>query len=175
MDSQTSADGRQGVPTLAAVCGLLCEACTIYIGSHEDPERLARLAADFGQSVEQTHCDGCRAEKRMAYCRSCTMSACAAERGLAFCGDCSDYPCADLLTFGRERPHRANIHEDLQRIGEISEPKPGWNEARLRYTCPSCGTINSAYDLRCRRCGHDPGNAYVERHREAIMKRLSQS
>jgi hypothetical protein len=174
VDRQTTANGTSEAPTLAAVCGLLCEACTIYIASHEDLERLARIAAGFGQSTEETYCDGCRAEKRMAYCRSCTMFACAAGRGLAFCGECVDYPCAELEAFGRERPHRADIHEDLRRIGEIG-PEPWMEEARLRYTCPSCGTINSAYDLECRRCGHDPGSAYVEVHREAIVKRLSES
>jgi len=174
VDRQTGANATSEVPTLAAVCGLLCQACTIYIAGHEDPERLARLAAGFEQSTEETYCDGCRAERRMSYCRSCTMFACAAERGLAFCGECVDYPCADLLTFGCERPHRADIHEDLRRIGEIG-PEAWMEEARLRYTCPSCGTINSAYDLRCRHCGHDPGNAYVEAHREAIATRLSQS
>lgn len=174
MGSQTNADVTSEIPTLAAVCGLFCEACTIYIGSHEDPERLARQAADFGQSAEETHCDGCRAEKRMAYCRSCTMFACAAGRGLAFCGDCSDYPCAELEAFGRELPHRADIHIDLRCIGEIGAE--AWMaEARRRYTCSSCGIINSAYDLKCRRCRHEPANAYVEKHREAITRRLAES
>jgi hypothetical protein len=109
LDHQADAGETPAIPTLAAVCGLFCEACSIYIAGREDPERLALLAARFGQSEEETYCDGCRAEKRMAYCRSCTMFVCASERGLAFCGECEDYPCADLQTFGSERPHRADI------------------------------------------------------------------
>ena len=31
-------------PVMAAVCGLFCSACTFYIGTHEDPARLAVLA-----------------------------------------------------------------------------------------------------------------------------------
>jgi hypothetical protein len=73
LDHQADADETPAIPTLAAVCGLFCEACSIYIAGREDPERLALLAARFGQSEEETYCDGCRAEKRMAYCRSCTM------------------------------------------------------------------------------------------------------
>jgi hypothetical protein len=101
------------------------------------------------------------------------MFACAVERGLAFCGECVDYPCAQLETFGRERPHRAEIHQDLRRISEVGAE--AWmEEKRRRYTCPRCGTINSAYDLKCRHCGREPGSAYLEEHREAVVKCLSE-
>jgi len=173
LDHQADASETPAIPTLAAVCGLFCEACSIYIASREDPERLALLAARFGQSEEETYCEGCRAGKRMAYCRSCTMFVCASERGLAFCSECVEYPCKDLLAFGAERPHRADIEKDLEQIGQIGAE--AWmDEMRRRYTCPECGTINSAYDLKCRRCGHEPGNAFVDEHREAIVERLSQ-
>jgi len=166
--------GAERTPRTAAVCGLYCDACSIYIASHEDPKRLAALAAGFGQSEEDTLCDGCRAERRFTYCRTCTMFACAAERGLAFCGECEDYPCEALEEFGRERPHRAEIAENMERIMEIGAE--AWMaEVADHYSCPECGTLNSAYDLRCRRCGHDPANAFVEAHRAAIVERLSQS
>ncbi len=32
---------------VAAVCGLYCEACSWFIATTEDPERLKRLAARF--------------------------------------------------------------------------------------------------------------------------------
>jgi Protein of unknown function (DUF3795) len=173
MDRPTRDDDTGAVPRMAAVCGLFCEACSIYLAGQEDPERLAHIAARFGQTPEETYCEGCRAERRAVYCRSCALFACAAERGLDFCSECPDYPCAELETFGRERPHRANIFEDLHRIGEIGAE--AWmEEARRRYTCPSCGTINSAYDLACRRCGREPANAYVQQHRTAILKRLAE-
>jgi hypothetical protein len=166
----TDHDGPR-VPVTAAVCGLYCDACSLFIGTHEDPQRLAPIAARFGVSLEDACCDGCRAERRNPYCRSCSLFACAAKRGLDFCGECSDFPCADLESFGRERPHRAEIMEYLRRIGEIGAE--AWlSEVRDRYTCPSCGTLNSAYDLRCRACGHEPASAYVAEHREAIVEQL---
>lgn len=52
------------VPTTVAVCGLPCDACSIFIASHEDPERLAAIAARWGNTVEDTYCEGCRADSR---------------------------------------------------------------------------------------------------------------
>jgi hypothetical protein len=68
---------------LAAVCGLLCEACTLYIATREDPVRLKKLAAQFGISEEKVKCHGCRSEKRGPYCQICHMTPCAARHGEA--------------------------------------------------------------------------------------------
>jgi hypothetical protein len=171
--TEQSIDGQAPVPTTAAVCGLCCDVCSIFIGSHEDPKRLALFAARQEWSVEEAYCDGCRAERRTPYCRSCDLFACAERRRHAFCGECEDFPCAELDEFRRERPHRAEIYESLDRIGDVGA-EVWMSEARDRYSCPSCGTLNSAYDLRCRACGHEPGSAYVAAHREAIVNRLSQ-
>jgi len=174
MDTARETRGGSAPPTLAAVCGLFCEACSIYIASHEDPERLSLLSARFGQSEGETYCEGCRAQKRTAFRASCVMFACAAERDLDFCGQCPDYPCEDWKAFGRARPHRADIGKDLARIAEIGVE--AWMaEARERYACPTCGTINSAYDLVCRTCGHEPGNAYAVDHRDLILPFLPES
>ena len=162
------------VAATAAVCGLYCDACSIYIGSHEDPKRLALFASRMGWSVEDAYCDGCRAERRTPYCRACTMYACALGRGLDFCSECADFPCAELEDFQRERPHRIELYDCLARIGEVGVG--AWmEEARQRYACPSCSTLNSAYDLKCRHCGYEPANAYVAAHRAAIVERLSQT
>ncbi len=172
MAENTGTAGSKHVPAAAAVCGLPCDACSIFIGSHEDPARLAALAARMGWNPEEAHCDGCRSAKRTPYCRACGLYRCAERRGYAFCSECGEYPCADLEAFHRERPHRAEIRENLQRIGEIGADS--WlAEIRRRYACPSCGTLNSAYDLKCRACGHEPGCDYVEAHREEILKALS--
>ena len=37
---------------LAAVCGLYCEACSLFIATAEEPERLKKLAAEFKCSEE---------------------------------------------------------------------------------------------------------------------------
>ena len=38
---------KDALPETAAVCGLYCEACSLFIASHEDPERLERIAAMY--------------------------------------------------------------------------------------------------------------------------------
>jgi hypothetical protein len=160
-------------PVKAAVCGLFCSACTVYIGTHEDPVRLRRLATGFGVSEDAIRCDGCRGERRLFYCRDCFMTRCATERGYAFCGECPECPCPELEDFIAERPHRADIRRNLARIAEVGGDV--WMaEAAARHTCPECGTLNSAYDLKCRNCGRDPSCAYVEEHRTIIIARLRQ-
>ena len=160
-------------PVTAAVCGLYCDACSIFIGSHEDPERLARFASRMGWDIEDAYCDGCRSERRTPYCRACTLCTCAGERGHAFCGECEEYPCAALDEFKRERPHRIELYDSLARINEVGAE--AWlEEAKQHFGCPACDTLNSAYDLKCRSCGHEPGNAYVEAHHDEIVERLGQ-
>ena len=161
------------IPNVAAVCGLPCEACSLYIATHHDPARLPILAARWKMPVEVMHCDGCRAERRSFYCQTCELFTCAAERGLAFCIECDEYPCKALDDFRGQAPHRAEIYANLDRIRDAGVET--WlAETRGRYSCPSCGTINSAYDLKCRSCGHTPSCAYVEAHQDEIRERLSQ-
>ena len=38
---------------LAAVCGLFCPACSVFIGTKEDPERLKVVAERLQRSVEE--------------------------------------------------------------------------------------------------------------------------
>jgi len=77
---------------LAAVCGLYCEACTLFIATKEDPARLKEMAARFQISEEEIKCYGCRSDKRGPYCEICKMYGCAAERGIDFCVECAEYP-----------------------------------------------------------------------------------
>lgn len=156
----------------AAVCGLYCEACSLFIATREDPERVKALAARFGFSEEAVKCHGCRSDKRFPHCENCRMSACAAERGIDFCSECMEYPCGDLKKFQAERPHRIELWDDLERIKAVGHEQ--WlREIRERYTCTRCRTINSAYDLKCRNCGEEPSCVYVERHGEAVARFLS--
>ncbi|KAF0218430.1 MAG: hypothetical protein FD174_2891 [Geobacteraceae bacterium] len=156
----------------AAVCGLYCGACSLFIATREDPERLTRLAARFGFSEEAVTCHGCRSEKRFPHCENCRMFTCVAERGIDFCSECAEYPCGHLKEFQAERPHRMELWDDLERIRTIGHDQ--WlREIREHYSCPRCGTINSAYDLKCRKCGEEPSCAYVARHREAISQFLA--
>jgi len=172
MTTPASADNSKKAPVTAAVCGLCCDACSLYIGSHEEPRRLEMFAARMGWTLENSHCDGCRSERRTPYCQACELYKCAERRGVAFCSECQDYPCADLRAFQEERPHRIELFENLARIGEIGAE--AWlAEIKRHYTCPVCGALNSAYDLKCRKCAHEPGSAYVAAHREAILAALN--
>ena len=159
---------------LAAVCGLYCEACSLFIATKEDPERLKQLAAKFQLSEEVMRCYGCRSEKRGPYRQQCAMFSCAAERGVDFCVECPEYPCETLKAFQAERPHRIELWEDLERIGAVGYTR--WlEEARKKYSCPACKTLNSAYDLKCRNCGEEPSCEYVAKHGEEIRKVLEVS
>lgn len=154
----------------AAVCGLFCPACSLFIGTSEDPQRLNIMAQTFNQPVEELRCDGCRAERRNKYCSTCHMLKCAAEKGADFCIECSVYPCEELKQFQSILPHRLELWQSQERIG-----KAGWeqwySEMIEHYSCTSCSTINSAYDRACRKCGAEPSCGYVRVNREAIVKR----
>jgi hypothetical protein len=156
---------------LAAVCGLFCPACTVYIGTNEDPERLKALASRIGRKVEELECHGCRTDKRCFFCTSlCTMAKCAAQKGVDFCGQCPEYPCSDLRTFQAAMPHRIELWEWLERINDAGY-ETWYAEMIEHFSCRTCGTINSAYDLKCRKCGEEPSCEYVRMHKDEIIER----
>jgi hypothetical protein len=156
---------------LAAVCGLYCEACTLFIATREDPARLKWLAERFQISEEAIECYGCRSHKRGPYCEICKMFPCAADREIDFCSECAEYPCDELKQFQSEAPHRRELWDDLERIKAFGY-KQWLEEIRENYTCPQCRTINSAYDLKCRKCGEEPSCNYVAKHKKAIEQAL---
>jgi len=158
--------------TLAAVCGLFCPACIIYIAARETPEARARIAKLLNRPVESFVCDGCRAERRYVYCETCKLFACAAEKGVDFCGACDEYPCEDLKAFQAARPHRIELWEAQARIQEVGYEQ-WFAEMAERYACPECGTLNAAYHLACRACGAVPSNAYTAAHRTEIETHLA--
>ena len=156
---------------LAAVCGLFCPACTVYIGTNEDPERLKALASRIGRKVEELECHGCRTDKRCFFCTSlCTMAKCAAQKGVDFCGQCPEYPCSDLRTFQAAMPHRIELWEWLERINDAGY-ETWYAEMIEHFSCRRCGIMNSAYDLKCRKCGEEPSCEYVRMHKDEIIER----
>jgi adenine-specific DNA methylase len=157
---------------LVAVCGLFCPACGIFIAQRESLEKRSKMAKNLQIPVEGLKCDGCRAEKRFAYCETCKMTACAQEKGLDFCAECEEYPCTALKEFQAAMPHRIELWQAQVRIKEVGYEK--WFEEMLEhYSCAQCGMINSAYHLACRQCGAIPSCAYVDLHKAEIISYLS--
>ena len=44
--------------THAAVCGLYCPGCSVFIATQEDPVRLKFLAKQFDSTEEEIKCNG---------------------------------------------------------------------------------------------------------------------
>jgi hypothetical protein len=147
-----------------SVCGLFCPACIVFISQGESREKVAEMLRLPPEAVK---CDGCRADNRFSYCDTCKFTPCASEKGLEFCGQCEEYPCEGLKEFQAALPHRIELWQAHARIGEAGYEK--WFEEMLgHYSCPRCGTINSAYHMACRECGAEPSCAYVGLHNERI-------
>lgn len=156
----------------SAVCGLFCPACSLYIGTREDPERLEAIARRFQRPVEDLHCRGCHSGQQSFYCRDCKMKSCSREKGVTFCGECKEYPCPDLTAFQAEMPHRIELWQAQERIRKAGYAK--WHaEMTEHYSCAKCGVVNSAYDLRCRNCGEEPSCTYVRLHKNEISEHLA--
>ena len=153
----------------AAVCSLFCPACTIFIGTQEDPKRLEMLANQFNLSVEEMKCNGCRSETRIPYYDTCKLYPCAQEKGIDFCGECDEYPCDDLKEFQAAAPHRLELWDAQDQI--VKKGYETWMEDMMNhFSCPECETINSAYDIKCRSCGHQPSNQYTKNHGNKILE-----
>lgn len=158
---------------LAAVCGLFCPACHVFIGTKEDPERLKAMARQVQRPLDEMQCNGCRSAKRCYYCETkCTMAKCATAKGVDFCGECVEYPCKDLKAFQAEMPHRIELWKSQARIKEVGYEK-WYAEMIEHYSCSQCHTLNSAYDIACRKCGTTPSCAYVSLHKDEIMRHLA--
>ena len=157
---------------VSAVCGLFCPACTVFIGTQEDPGRIEMITKRSDYTVEDLTCDGCRSARRSKYCRTCKMLKCSEEKGVDFCSECDEYPCDHLKEFQPAMPHRAELWKSLDRISEVGF-EDWYDEMVEHYSCPNCHTINSAYDAACRKCKTSPSCAFVELNKEEILKYMS--
>ncbi|PKP27991.1 MAG: hypothetical protein CVU06_00355 [Bacteroidetes bacterium HGW-Bacteroidetes-22] len=156
---------------LFAYCGLYCSSCSVYNLSQEDPSKLQAIANRLNQSIEETRCNGCRSDKVSLHCSSCELKDCAISRGINFCSECSDYPCDELKSFQSRMPHRAELFESLDFLKNHSLEE--W-EAKMvaDFSCCDCGTINSPYNISCRKCAAIPGSPFIERNLEKIKQQL---
>ncbi len=157
---------------LVAACGLNCASCTLYIASTEDNARLKRIADMLGISEADALCYGCRSETRFSGCRDCDFLRCTESKDVLFCSRCNEFPCSQIIEFQKKAVHRLELWEsfELLKKGDLTE----WNELMsFLYSCPECGIINSAYDVSCRKCHHEPGSEFVRRHKDKVVEHLS--
>ena len=159
---------------LISVCGLYCGACGIYLATQEnDIEKILKYAVVLNQSFDDTFCNGCRSSKKSAHCiKICSFIKCTFIKGIEFCGTCKQFPCKELTDFQSKMPHRVEIVESQNRLKEI-----GWEqwliEMKEKYACSQCNTINTAYDLACRKCGNTPSCKFADLHKDLINKHLN--
>lgn len=159
---------------LVAACGLYCGSCGIYLATQEnDTEKLLQYAIVLKQSFRETLCNGCRADIKSAHCaKICSFIECTFNKHIEFCGACLEFPCKELTDFQSKIPHRVEILQSHICLKEI-----GWEqwliEMKENYSCPQCNTVNSAYDIACKKCGHSPSCRFVNLHKDLIDKHLS--
>ena len=159
---------------LAGSCGLFCPSCKIYIASHDQADIRKRIAESLYLPALNLECEGCRSDSRYYYCQTCEIRRCVASKGLDFCGECLEYPCEQLSRFQAERPHRIELFANQDRIQEAGF-QTWFQEMIVRYSCPECGTLNSAYHLTCPTCRTAPSCSFVNDHKAEIISYLSRA
>ncbi|MBV5314252.1 MAG: DUF3795 domain-containing protein [Prolixibacteraceae bacterium] len=158
---------------LAAVCGLYCGACGIYLATREDDtERILQYAVVLNQTFDETLCDGCGAARKSLHCtKMCTFIDCKKAKSVDFCAACNEFPCQVLIEFQTKMPHRLEILESQIRMKEIGIEN--WLiEMKNYFSCPRCSTASSAYHLVCRKCGNTPGSKFVSQNKDLIEQYL---
>ena len=156
---------------LAGVCGICCPTCILYIGTKEDSSKIEKLALKIGVKVEDLNCKGCRSDQKSLYCKSCKFVPCSVDKGIDFCIDCYEYPCKVLYDFQKEKPHRIELWEHNEFLKTNGMMK-WFEEMAALHSCSNCGTINSAYDLQCRKCGSAPSCDFVALYGDRIFPHL---
>ena len=156
----------------AGSCGTFCPSCKIYIATRDHAELQKRIAESLHLPTVSLECQGCRSDSNYHVHQACHIRHCAAAQGYIFCGECPDYPCETLLQYHTDQPHRLEILANQDRIQEAGF-ETWFDEMIVRYSCPECGTLNSAYHLTCPTCRCTPSCAYVNDHRGEIIAYLS--
>lgn len=157
-----------------AYCGLWCDACSVYVASQYNQDRLQVIADKMKVSVEEMHCNGCKADTISMHCRNCNIKACCLEKGFQSCAECKDVPCDILKEFQPKMPHRAELFKSLDNLEQHG--KQEWfAKMQADFGCPQCGTANSPYYIKCRVCGNMPASRFVADHMSELLTYLKQS
>lgn len=145
----------------AAVCGLLCKSCVIYIATKENNTALLnRIAGSLQLTLEQVQCHGCRSNILSGHCQVCYFRDCTKNKEIEFCSECNDFPCSRLKEFQTKMPHRVELFKSLERIKKV-----GWEkwyvEIVARHSCTECNKLNGWYEFTCSSCGNKPSNCFI--------------
>ena len=152
-----------------AYCGLFCEACGVYIATKADDQvDLERIAKRMRTTKEEIRCEGCRSGVLSPHCRECSFRDCATRKGIANCEDCDSFPCAPLVEFQKQAPHRAELFESAA-YRKKNGIDAWFAKMQADYACPKCGNVNSPYYGACKKCGENPGNEFIRRN-SALFK-----
>jgi len=142
-----------------APCGLYCGVCGVYLATRDNNMGfLERLLGVYktgipgleGTTLEELLCDGCLAERKSLFCRSCQIRDCTLTRGYEGCHQCAEFPCRYIEEF----PLPVGKRVVLRAI-------PYWREhgtekfvcdEEARYHCPSCNALLFRGAKRCHAC-----------------------
>lgn len=152
---------------LVAHCGLFCGSCSVYIASQGDDSALDWIAARFNTTREEMRCNGCRSERLSQQCRDCDFRTCVHEKKIENCEDCSSFPCDNLRDFQTKMPHRIELFASA-RYRKENGLSMWFDKMYEDYSCTACKAVNSPYYITCKKCGHAPGNNFIERNLEKI-------
>jgi hypothetical protein len=148
-------------------CGLYCGACSVLMAAEEG--KSAKVAAEWGTSIEDATCHGCKSGTLAGHCRKCLIRRCAQEKNVDSCGLCHQYPCSQIEAFQLDGwPHHLVTRDALDAIrhGGI----PDWlRQQDAQWRCPSCGCRFEFYQSKCPRCDHILTDSRV-RAREILVR-----
>lgn len=153
----------------AAVCGLFCKSCGIYMATQTNNEMVInRIAERLQVPKDQIKCNGCRSDVLTTHCKSCNFRDCIDKKGIQFCSECDEYPCASLKEFQIQMPHRVELFPSLDQIAALGWEK--WYElAQERYSCTKCNHLCGWYERECSHCGNTPSSSFAADHFDILV------
>lgn len=144
-------------------CGLNCGACPVGMANDRgDLEELKRMAGEWGRTLDDLRCNGCKSDVTATFCTECDMRRSAQSKGLEFCVDCDSFPCESITSFRNDdASHHSAVFSNLELIGEIGVE--AWLTAEaIRWACPDCGRRFHWYAEKCPECGTGLYNSVSE-------------
>ena len=150
-----------GSDRLAAICGLYCGACTLYVAYVEENfgelKELAEtpLPVKFKVPAERLVCEGCYSSILMPW-SDCEFRKCSLEKGVKYCFECKEFPCERLYEFERQKESHLLCHAPLvQNLREMRKigVKMWLEEQERLWRCTRCAGRLHWLSKACPKCG----------------------